>query len=67
MGQTPPGQHHSVFGEEAEGRPLSQCSRRRHARDTNLVELGHPQAATPIQTDNSCATGLANDTIKQLD
>jgi hypothetical protein len=30
-----------------------------------LEEMGHPQAATPIQTDNACATGIANETIKQ--
>jgi hypothetical protein len=32
---------------------------------TILEELGHPQAATPIQTDNMCASGIANDTVKQ--
>ena len=32
----------------------------------NALEfLGHPQPATPIQTDNSCAEGIANDTVKQ--
>ena len=32
----------------------------------NTLEfLGHPQPATPIQTDNSCANGIANDTVKQ--
>ena len=30
-----------------------------------LEELGHPQPPTPIQTDNSTACGLANDTVKQ--
>jgi len=30
-----------------------------------LLELGHPQPATPIQTDNTTATGIANDNIKQ--
>jgi hypothetical protein len=30
-----------------------------------LKEIGHPQPATPIQTDNSTAAGLANDTVKQ--
>jgi hypothetical protein len=30
-----------------------------------LTDLGHPQPATPIQTDNSCAAGLANRTVKQ--
>jgi hypothetical protein len=34
--------------------PLLQCKGRRH-----------PQGATPLQTDNSCAFGIANDTIKQ--
>ena len=30
-----------------------------------LEELNHPQPPTPIQTDNSTASGLANDTLKQ--
>ena len=30
-----------------------------------LEFLGHPQPATPIQTDNSCAEGIINDTVKQ--
>ena len=30
-----------------------------------LEEMGHPQPATPIQADNACAVGLANDTIKR--
>jgi len=30
-----------------------------------LEELGHPQPATLLQTDNSMASGIANDTIKQ--
>ena len=32
---------------------------------TTLVELGHPQPPTPIITDNKCAAGIANDTVKQ--
>jgi hypothetical protein len=32
---------------------------------TTLTEMGHPQTATPIQTDNACAAGIANDTVKQ--
>jgi hypothetical protein len=32
---------------------------------TTLEEMGHPQTATPIQTDNACAAGIANDTVKQ--
>jgi hypothetical protein len=30
-----------------------------------LEELGHLQPTTPIQTDNSTTSGIANDTIKQ--
>jgi len=30
-----------------------------------LEELGHSQPATPLQTDNSTASGIANDTVKQ--
>jgi len=32
---------------------------------TALEEMGHPQPPTPIQTDNSTATGIVHDTIKQ--
>ena len=32
---------------------------------TTLLEMGHPQPATPIQTDNACAAGITNDTVKQ--
>jgi hypothetical protein len=32
---------------------------------TTLESMGHPQQATPIQTDNACASGIANDTVKQ--
>jgi hypothetical protein len=27
--------------------------------------MGHPQNATPLQTDNACAAGIVNDTVKQ--
>ena len=30
-----------------------------------LDELGHPQPATPLQTDNNTASGIVNDTVKQ--
>jgi hypothetical protein len=30
-----------------------------------LTEMGHPQKLTPIQTDNLCATGITNGTVKQ--
>jgi hypothetical protein len=32
---------------------------------TTLIELGHPQPATPIQTDNEVAEGIINDKVKQ--
>ena len=32
---------------------------------TTLQELKHPQPPTPLQTDNSTATGIANDSVKQ--
>ena len=32
---------------------------------TVLIAMGHPQPATPVQTDNACANGIANDTVKQ--
>ena len=30
-----------------------------------LAELSHPQPSTPIVTNNSTASGIANDTIRQ--
>ena len=27
--------------------------------------MGHPQLTTPIQTDNACAAGIVNNTVKQ--
>jgi hypothetical protein len=32
---------------------------------TTLEELGHPQPPTPLETDNTAATGYSNGTIKQ--
>jgi hypothetical protein len=32
---------------------------------TSLEELGHPQPPTPMETDNTTATGYSNGTIKQ--
>jgi hypothetical protein len=32
---------------------------------TTLIDMGHAQPPTPIQTDNSCAAGIANGTVKQ--
>jgi hypothetical protein len=41
-----------VYHNGREACPLRTC----------LEELGHPQPPTPIQTDNSTAAGIANDT-----
>jgi hypothetical protein len=30
-----------------------------------LIEMGHAQPTTPIQVDNNCAAGIANNTVKQ--
>ena len=30
-----------------------------------LEEMGHPQPATPMATDNNTASGIATDTVKQ--
>ena len=30
-----------------------------------LADMGHPQPASPIQTDNACAAGIVNNTVKQ--
>jgi hypothetical protein len=32
---------------------------------TALIEMGHPQPATPIQTDNLTAAGIVNGTVRQ--
>ena len=45
----------AVFHNGKEACPIRAC----------LEELGHPQPPTPIQTDNSTAAGIANDTVKQ--
>jgi hypothetical protein len=33
---------------------------------TTLTEMGHPQPATPLETDNSTACGIMNRTVKQV-
>ena len=43
----------SLFFNCQEGQPIRTC----------LEYLGHPQPATPVQTNNSTAAGLAHDTI----
>lgn len=50
---------------EAELAALFYNGKEACALRTTLEELGHPQPPTPIQTDNSTAAGIANDTVKQ--
>ena len=45
----------ALFMNAQEMVPMRQC----------LEELGHSQSATPLKTDNSTATGIVNNTIKQ--
>eukprot|EP00536_Pseudo-nitzschia_multiseries_P016627 jgi/Psemu1/98512/gw1.1171.2.1 len=45
----------SLFLNAREALPIRQC----------LIELGHPQPATPLKTDNNTAEGILNGTIKQ--
>jgi hypothetical protein len=33
---------------------------------TTLIQMVHPQPATPLQTDNTASVGYSNDTIKQI-
>jgi hypothetical protein len=33
---------------------------------TTLTEMGHPQPATPMETENSTASGIMNRTVKQV-
>ena len=49
---------------ESETAGLYHNAREGTAIRHTLAEMGHPQPPTPIQCDNTVATGLANDTIK---
>ena len=50
---------------EAEFAGLFHNARDGAALRTALIEMNHPQPATPIQTDNSTATGITNGTVRQ--
>jgi hypothetical protein len=50
---------------EAEIGALFENCKRAEILRTTLDEMGWPQPATPVQTDNSTACGIANDNIKQ--
>jgi len=50
---------------EAETDPLFHNAKDAAPFRITLLKLGHPQGPTPIQTDNACALGIINDTVKQ--
>jgi hypothetical protein len=50
---------------EAEVGALFYNAQEATSERTSLIFMGWPQPATPIQTDNSCAEGIINDTVKQ--
>jgi hypothetical protein len=50
---------------EAEFGALFHNSRDAAPIRTALIEMGHPQPATTIQTDNACDSGISNETFKQ--
>ena len=50
---------------EAESSGLSHNVKYGVTLRTTLAKMGHPQPATPIQTDNYNATSIANGNIKQ--
>jgi len=58
---------HPVLASTAEAELGALFLNAKHAYPLQIVllELGHPQPTTPIQTDNTTATGIANDNIKQ--
>jgi hypothetical protein len=50
---------------EAELGALFHNARDDIALRNTLIEMSHDRAATPIQTENSCAARVANETVKQ--
>jgi hypothetical protein len=50
---------------EAEFAGLFHNARDGASLRTTLIEMGHPQPPTPIQTDNSTAAGITNGTVRQ--
>jgi hypothetical protein len=50
---------------EAELGGLYSNAKKAAVMRVTLEEMGHPQTTTPIQTDNACAAGIANKTVKQ--
>jgi hypothetical protein len=50
---------------EAEIGALYENTKKAAILRVTLEEMGYPQPATPVQTDNSTACGIANDNIKQ--
>ena len=58
-------QHVMSSATEAEFGALFHNAKDAEMLRTILIAMGHPQPPTPIQTDNACANGIVNDTVKQ--
>ena len=54
-----------LLAAEAEVRALFENGKEAVVLQTTLMELNHPQPPTPIKTDNSTASGIVNNTLKQ--
>jgi hypothetical protein len=54
-----------VSAAEAESGVLYINSQTAEVFRTTLIEMGHPQPPTPVQTDNSTAYGIVNSSIRQ--
>jgi hypothetical protein len=57
--------HVMASAAESKHAGLFQNSQEACSFRTTLEELGHPQPPTATKTDNECAHGIANDTVKQ--
>ena len=55
MGSAAEAEVAALYLNAQEALPIPQC----------LIDMGHPQPATGIKTDNQTATGILNGTIKQ--
>ena len=50
---------------KAELRTLFHIEKEAEAIHAILANLGYPQPPTPLQTDNKCAAGISNDSVKK--
>ena len=50
--------------ESETGAVFVNCQEAVSLRET-LIEMSHPQPATPVHVDNACAVGIINETFQQ--